>query len=127
MSVGSSQNVSIGLKRYFIGGLLGGTLATIILFFGTDVLGYPFPPLAIFQLLISPVPGSIQSVVVETFREYAKYSAFLFSSVIYVVLYGVIGGFLGLLFRRNSEGSRWKATTAGTLLPTVVGLGLQLQ
>ena len=68
----------VGLKRFFTGGLLGGILATIILFFATDLLGYPFPPLTIFQLLISPVPGSIQSVVVETFREYAKYSAFVF-------------------------------------------------
>ena len=126
MEDGSSQK-PIGLRRFFIGGVLGGILATIILFFGTDLLGYPFPPLAIFQLLISPVPGSIQSVVVESFREYAKYSAFVFSSAIYVLLYGVIGVLIGLLFKRNTCGSTDKATLLGTLIPTAVALGLQLQ
>ena len=126
MEDGSSQK-PIGLRRFFIGGVLGGILATIILFFGTDLLGYPFPPLAIFQLLISPVPGSIQSVVVESFREYAKYSAFVFSSAIYVLLYGVIGVLIGLLFKRNTCGSTNKATLVGTLIPTAVALGLQLQ
>jgi len=112
------------LKRFFIGGILGGSLATLILFLGTDALGYPFPPLAIFQLLISPVPGSIQSVVVDTFREYAKYSAFVFSSMIYVFLYGMIGVFLGVLFKgKLSSGA---TTIAGTLIPTAMGLGLQL-
>jgi len=126
MEVGSRQN-PIGLKRFFIGGVLGGILATIILFFGTDLLGYPFPPLAIFQLLISPVPGSIQSVVVETFREYAKYSAFVFSSVIYVVLYGAIGILLGVLFKQNAHGFSKRAILIGTVIPTALALGLQLQ
>ena len=117
----------VGLRRFFIGGVLGGTLATIILFFGTDLLGYPFPPLAIFQLLISPVPGSIQSVVVESFREYAKYSAFVFSSIVYVILYGAIGVFLGVLTKRRKDISNGIVTLVGILIPTAVALGLQLK
>lgn len=112
---------------FFLGGVIGGVLATIMLFLGTDLLGYPFPPLAIFQLLIAPVPGSIQSVVVETFREYAKYSAFVFSSVIYVFLYGVIGILLGAFVKRNTNGSTIMATLLGTLLPSAMALGLQLE
>src|SRR5208283_3533588 len=81
-----SRETFLRLRRFFVGGLLGGILATIILFVGTEFLGFPFPPLAIFQLLIAPVPGSIQSVVVDTFREYAKYSTFVFSSVLYSIL-----------------------------------------
>ncbi len=123
----SSSQKSIGLRKFFIGGILGGTLATIILFFGTDLLGYPFPPLAIFQLLISPVPGSIQSVVVDTFREYAKYSAFVFSSAMYVFLYGVIGVFLGVLFKGKTYDSTNRATVVGTLVPTAIAIGLQFQ
>ena len=122
-----SRETFLRLRRFFVGGLVGGILATIILFVGTEFLGFPFPPLAIFQLLIAPVPGSIQSVTVETFREYAKYAAFVFSSVIYVVLYGVIAVFLGLLFKGEIKGKANRATLVGTLIPTAIGLGLQLQ
>ena len=123
----SSRATFLRLRKFFVGGLLGGVLATIILFVGTEFLSFPFPPLAIFQLLIAPVPGSIQSVMVETFREYAKYSAFVFSSVSYVVLYGVIAVFLGLLFKGEIEGKANRATLVATLIPTAIGLGLQLQ
>jgi DMSO/TMAO reductase YedYZ molybdopterin-dependent catalytic subunit len=125
--VEASNRKPIGLRKFFLGGVIGGVLATIMLFLGTDLLGYPFPPLAIFQLLIAPVPGSIQSVVVETFREYAKYSTFVFSSAVYVFLYGVIGILLGILVKRSTTGSTIMATLVGTLLPSAMALGLQLR
>ena len=106
---------------------MGGALATVILFIGTELLGLPFPPLAIFQILIAPVPGSIQSVVVETFREYAKYSAFIFSSVLYAVLYGVIAVFLALLLKGEVHSKASIATLVGTIIPSAIGLGLQFQ
>ena len=115
------------LKRFLLSGILGGGLATIVLFVGTELFGFPFPPLVIFQLLISPVPGSIQSVMVETFREYAKYSAFFFSSVIYVALYGAIAVLLGVLFRGRIHGRERHVTLVGTLIPTLIGMGLQIQ
>lgn len=115
------------LRRFFVGGLLGGILATIMLYVGTELLGYPFPPLAIFQLLIAPVPGSIQSVVVETFREYAKYSAFVFSSAIYSMLYGAIAVFIGLVFNEDIHVRDNGATVVAIIVPTAIGLGLQLQ
>ena len=114
-------------RRFFVGGLLGGIFATIALFIGTELLGFPFPPLAIFQLMIAPVPGSVQSVVVDTFREYAKYSTFVFSSVLYSILYGVIAVFVGFLFKGDVHDKVNRATLIGTLIPTVIGLGLQLQ
>jgi len=64
-----------------------GLAAVGILFVACRLTGLPYPPELIFQLLIAPVPGSIQSVVVETFREYAKYGAFAFSAGIYAVIY----------------------------------------
>jgi DMSO/TMAO reductase YedYZ molybdopterin-dependent catalytic subunit len=117
------------LKRFFVGGILGGILATIILFIGTEFFEFPFPPLVIFQLIISPVPGSIQSVMVETFREYAKYSAFVMSSVIYVLLYGLIAVLLGLLVGgdMHGKGKANKVTFFGVIIPTAIGLVLQLQ
>ena len=114
-------------RRFFLAGLLGGIFATIALFVGTELLGFPFPPLAIFQLLIAPVPGSIQSVVVDTFREYAKYSTFVFSSVLYSILYGLIAVFVGFLFKGDISGKVNRATLIGALIPTVIGLGLQLE
>lgn len=115
------------VKKLFFAGLMGGTIATLILFVGSSLLGLPFPPLAIFQLLIAPVPGSIQSVAVETIGEYAKYSAFVFSSAIYVIIYGIIAIFLGLAFKGDLQRSANKATLIGTIAPTVIALGLELQ
>jgi hypothetical protein len=65
----------------------------------------PYPPEAVFQLLIAPVPGSIQSVIVETFREYAKYGTFAFVSVAYTFLYGIIGIIAG-----HFSGKRYRHT-----------------
>jgi DMSO/TMAO reductase YedYZ molybdopterin-dependent catalytic subunit len=127
MRTGSIETF-LKLRKYFVGGLLGGVLATILLFVGTDFLGFPFPPLVIFQLLIGPVPGSIQSVIVDTFRQYAKYSAFVFSSAIYAVLYGVIAVFLGVLFKEDIYSrARRAAFVVGTIIPTVMCVGLQLR
>ncbi len=115
------------LRRFFVGGLFGGILATVILFVGTEFLGFPFPPLAIFQALIAPVPGSIQSVMVDTFREYAKYSAFVASSAIYAIIYGLIAVGLAFVFKGDLHGKVKEATLVGVGVPTVIGLGLQLE
>ncbi len=85
-------------------------------------MALPFPPVVIFQLLISPVPGSIQSVVVETFLEYAKYTAFVFSAVIYVVIYGLLGVMIGFLFRRNLQTKRNSALAITTAIPSAIAL-----
>ena len=113
------------LKKFFVGGLFGGILATLILYVVTEFLGFPFPPLAIFQVLIAPVPGSIQSFMVDTFGEYAKYSAFVASSVIYAIVYGVIGVALAFVFKGNLHAKVKEATLVGVGVPTVISLGLQ--
>jgi DMSO/TMAO reductase YedYZ molybdopterin-dependent catalytic subunit len=113
------------LRKFFLGGLFGGILAIAILYIGTELLGFPFPPLAIFQLLIAPVPGSIQSFMVETFREYAKYSAFVASSAIYAVMYGLIAVGLAFAFKRDLRAKAREATLIAVGVPTVIGLGLQ--
>ena len=113
------------LKKFFVGGLFGGILATLILYVVTEFLGFPFPPLAIFQVLIAPVPGSIQSFMVDTFGEYAKYSAFVASSVIYVIMYGVIGVALAFVFKGDLHAKVKEATLVGVGVPTVISLGLQ--
>lgn len=114
------------LRRFFVGGLFGGILATILLYLGTQFLGFPFPPLAIFQVLIAPVPGSIQSFMVETFREYAKYSAFVASSAMYAIMYGLIAVGLAVVFKGDLHRKATEALVVGVAVPTVVGLGLQL-
>ena len=109
-------------RRFFFYGIRGGILATAILYIGTSLLALPFPPVLIFQLLISPVPGSIQSVVVETFLEYAKYTAFVFSAGIYVVIYGLLGILIGFVFRRNLQTKRNSALAITTAIPTAIAL-----
>lgn len=116
---------NLRLRRAFVGGLSGGIIATIILFVATEVLSFPFPPLAIFQALIAPVPGSIQSVMVDTFGEYAKYSAFVVSSVMYAVMYGLIAVGLSAVFKGDLKGKATKPLLLGVAVPTVIALGLQ--
>lgn len=110
--------------RDFLYGLLGGVIATVALYIGTDILGLPFPPEAIFGALIAPVPGSIQSVAVETLRQYAKYSAFTAAAAFYSVIYGAIAVLVGF-FSRRSGLSRDSALLATLLIPTAIGLGLE--
>src|SRR5271157_79499 len=86
---------SLSLRRYFTYGVAGGFLAAIIQFIGAMLLNVPFPPEAIFKLLISPVQGSVQSVVVESLGEYAKYTAFVSASIGYVLGYGILGVLAG--------------------------------
>ncbi len=110
-------------KRCFLIGVFAGAIATLVFFVGTELLGLPYPPEAIFQLLINPVPGSVQSVAVENLREYAKYSALTFASVIFVILYGVISMIIGLLSRRKI--AKWQLIGVGTAITTVLSLGLE--
>ena len=114
------------MRKFFVGGLFGGVFATIILYVGSELLRFPFPPLAVFQLVIAPVPGSVQSFMVDTFREYAKYSAFVASSVIYAVMYGLIGVGLAVVFKGDLHSKAKEAFLVGMGVPTVIGLGLQI-
>jgi len=110
--------------RVFIYGLVAGVIATIVLYLSTGFLGLPYPPEAIFMLLITPVPGSIQSVAVESLGEYAKYSAFTAASAIYAGLYALVAVLIAALQRKTSlRGSTLTLVTA-IALPTLVGLGL---
>jgi DMSO/TMAO reductase YedYZ molybdopterin-dependent catalytic subunit len=111
-----------GRRRFFIG-LVAGVIATLAYYVGTELLGLPYPPEAIFQLLVFPVPGSIQSVVVENLLEYAKYGAFTFASFIFAVLYGAIGVVLGRLSDWNLP--TWQLNAVGTAIGTFLGLGFE--
>ena len=110
-------------KRIFVIGLITGALATLVFYLGTELVGLPYPPQAIYQLLITPVPGSVQSVAVENLRQYAKYGALTFASVVYAILYGAISVGLGSLSKRKF--GRWTLITAGTLVTTALALGLE--
>lgn len=79
--------VGYSSREVFWRALIGGLVAVGILFVACRLTGLPYPPELIFQLTIAPVPGSIQSVAVEMFREYAKYGAFAFSAGIYALIY----------------------------------------
>lgn len=106
--------------------MLGGALATLVLYIGTIVFALPFPPEAIFQALIGPVPGSIESVVVEALHEQAKYLVFAFAAGIYITIYGFIGILLGLV-RGNTRNKSSSVIVVGTTVPTFIGLGLQAE
>jgi len=110
-------------KRIFLVGLIVGALATLVFYIGTEFLGLPYPPEAIYQLLVAPVPGSIQSVAVENLRQYAKYGALTFASIVYTILYGAISVGLGSLSNRRF--GKWSLIAIGTIVTTALALGLE--
>ena len=110
-------------KRIFIVGVIAGVLTALVFYVLTELTALPYPPEAIYQVLINPVPGSIQSVVVDNLRQYAKYSALAFASAVFAGLYGVVAVGLESLARRRV--SKWPLIAAGTLVMTGLGLGLE--
>ncbi|HYW01819.1 MAG TPA: hypothetical protein VE862_10125, partial [Candidatus Acidoferrum sp.] len=116
---------SVSLRSYFIYGVAGGFLATIIQFIGAMLLNVPFPPEAIFKLLIAPVPGSVQSVVVENLGEYAKYTAFVSASIAYVLGYGILGTLAGYFSYKSKQAKSSLILLLTLIVPTALGLGLE--
>lgn len=111
---------SISVKRLFAVGVVGGVVATAIQYLGSLLLGLPFPPEEIFRFILSPVPGSIQSVAVENFGEYAKYSAYAFAAIAYMLFYGLLGAVVGVGIRKHL--STRLAIVPLILLPLASGL-----
>jgi DMSO/TMAO reductase YedYZ molybdopterin-dependent catalytic subunit len=118
-------SVRISTRAFFVYGLVGGAIATITSFVVNLFLGLPSPPEAVFQLLITPVPGSIESVLVETFGEVAKYGTFTFAALIYTLLYGVISVFIRYLFGTKRITNNLHLIALATTIPTAIGLGFQ--
>jgi DMSO/TMAO reductase YedYZ molybdopterin-dependent catalytic subunit len=81
----------------FIGGLAAGAIAIAVSLLLRLFFGAPFIPELASQTLFSLTPGEIESQAVETFGSIAKYSAFIGAIIVNLILYGVIGVFLGRL------------------------------
>jgi DMSO/TMAO reductase YedYZ molybdopterin-dependent catalytic subunit len=110
-------------KRSFFVGLVAGAIATLVFYVATELLGLPYPPQAIYQLLVTPVPGSVQSVAVENLRQYAKYGALTFASAVYVTLYGGIAA--GVASLAKDRYGKWSLVAVGTAVATALALGLE--
>jgi len=113
------------VRKFFGYGLLSGALATVVAFLGTRLLGLPYPPEVIFQALIALVPGSIESFAVETFGEYAKYSAFIFAMAVYAVSYGFVAVLVGYVFHFDLRNRSRHVFAFAAALPTVVGIAFE--
>ncbi|MGA2460394.1 MAG: molybdopterin-dependent oxidoreductase [Candidatus Bathyarchaeia archaeon] len=111
-------------RKLFLFGSVAGALATIGTYITSDFLGLPFPPEAIFAFMVSLVPGSVQSVAVDTLREYAKYSTFIFAAGLYCLLYGVIGAAAGVISKGQLQTRRTQALPVMAGIPTIIGLAL---
>jgi len=112
-------------RKFFGYGLLSGALATGVAFLGTRLLGLPYPPEAIFQALIAPVPGSIQSFIVESFGQYAKYSTFVFAMAVYGLSYGFVAVLAGYVFHFDLRNRGRHILVLATVVPTVVGIAFE--
>ena len=110
-------------KKIFVIGAIVGVLATLVFYVVTELTSLPYPPESLYQLIVNPVPGSIQSVAVDNLRQYAKYSALTFASAVFAGLYGVVAVGLESLSKRKL--SKWSVIGMGTLVMTAIGLALE--
>jgi DMSO/TMAO reductase YedYZ molybdopterin-dependent catalytic subunit len=115
----------ISYRNFFLFGLIGGVVTNIASYIATMLLGLPYPPEALFELLVSPVPGSIQSTLVETLGELPKYGTFAFAIVIFTIFYGVIAVLVGYSVRTGRITNALLMVATATAIPTVISLGLQ--
>jgi DMSO/TMAO reductase YedYZ molybdopterin-dependent catalytic subunit len=84
----------------FIGGLAAGAIAIAVSLLLRLFFGGPFIPEIASQTLFSLTPGEVESQAVETFGSLAKYSAFIGAIIVNLILYGIIGVFLGKLHNK---------------------------
>src|SRR6185437_5634240 len=85
---------------FFICGLAAGIAAlSLSLFFKISFNGI-FVPEAASQALVSLTSGQVESVAVETLGPLAKYSSFFGAIFANILLYGIIGIFLGVLYNK---------------------------
>ena len=91
----------LSLISFFIGGLAAGAIAVTISLLLRLFAGGLFVPELASQALFSLTPGEVESQAVESLGPLAKYSAFIGAVIANIVLYGLIGLFLGVLYKKN--------------------------
>ncbi len=85
---------------FFVCGLAAGIAAlSLSLIFKISFNGLFVPELA-SQALVSLTSGQVESVAVETLGPLAKYSSFFGAIFANILLYGIIGIFLGILYNK---------------------------
>ncbi len=90
----------ISSKSFFIGGLIAGVIAVTISLLLRLFAGGLFIPEIASLTLFSLTPGEVESQAVQTLGPLAKYSSFIGATVVNIILYGLIGIFLGRLYNR---------------------------
>ena len=84
----------------FASGLVAGALAVAVSIILKDTIGGLFIPEIASQALFSVTPGEFESQAVANFGPLAKYSAFIGSIIVNIIVFGIIGIFLEKLFAR---------------------------
>ena len=83
---------------FFICGLAAGAAALALsLIFKVSINGLFVPEIA-SHALVSLTSGEIESRAVETLGPLAKYSTFFGATVVNLIVYGIIGIFIGFLY-----------------------------
>jgi hypothetical protein len=94
------ERISNNYIVYFIFGLAAGIASLAFSIFLKLTIDGLFVPEIASQGLISIISGQIESQTVLTLGPLSKYSAIVGAMVVDVILYGIIGIFLGKLFMK---------------------------
>ena len=90
----------ISSKSFFLGGLVAGAIAVTISILLRLFAGGLFIPEIASLTLFSLTPGEVESQAVQTLGPLAKYSSFISATVVNIIVYGLIGLFVGRLYDR---------------------------
>ncbi|HYZ58660.1 MAG TPA: hypothetical protein VE544_03305, partial [Nitrososphaeraceae archaeon] len=90
----------ISSKSFFVGGLVAGAIAVTISLLLRLFAGGVFIPEIASLTLFSLTPGEVESQAVQTLGPLAKYSSFIGATVVNIIVYGLIGIFVGRLYDR---------------------------
>lgn len=82
----------------FAAGLAAGAVAVAVSLILKETIGGLFLPEIASQTLFSVTPGEFESQVVETFGPLAKYSAFIGSIIVNIIIFGVLAIFIERLY-----------------------------
>jgi DMSO/TMAO reductase YedYZ molybdopterin-dependent catalytic subunit/uncharacterized membrane protein len=106
----------------FVCGSAAGLSALVIsLVFNISVNGLFIPDLA-SQALISLTSGEIESQAVGILGDFAKYSSFIGAIIVNLLLYGIIGVFLGVLFDKIKTRRYINRSIFSTIVSNVIFL-----
>lgn len=107
---------------FFTCGIAAGIAAISLSILLKVVINAPFLPDIASQALISLTSGQIESQAVSTLGPLAKYSSFFGATITNIILYGIIGIFLGFLLNKIGVGKYYTNLATSIIISYLISI-----